>query len=224
MRRDRIAPPRPFRHTLHIDRAPQGAPPTAPEKGKAHIASPRQCRHAPHTDRTHPGAPPTGQKQSSHGVPQPISAHPSHRLCPTRNSTYGPCGRIHTDRAPQGAPATAPERMLAAVPTSIRYTPSVHPSHGSSPIGRSTDGPRGFAWRPPTYFGTPLTRIVPRKGLHLWHQWQTSHGFPTLISANASRLSRSTRSSAYSGRARAGATHFTRSAPHREFSAHPPGC
>ena len=46
-----------------------------------------------------------------------------------------------------------------------------------------------FAWRPRAHFGTPLTRFVPSRELHLWTQRVRSHGGPALISAHPSHVS-----------------------------------
>ena len=158
---------RPFRHALHEDRAPQGAAaPMAP--AGAFAWRPRVYFGTPFTRIVHhrelylwP------QWVRSHGVPTPISAHPSRGSCPPRSSTYGPSGCVrmasprpfrHTrleDRAPQGAAPTAP---VGAV-----------------------------AWCPRAHFGTALTRIVPHWELYPWPQWVRSHGVPAPISARLSR-------------------------------------
>ena len=103
----RIAPLRPY--TPDTDRAPQGAPPTAPErrsrgvpppisahpspgsrsigsstdglKRRGRMASLRIFRHTPDADRAPQGAPPMAPTATSHGVPTPISAHASRGSC-----------------------------------------------------------------------------------------------------------------------------------------------
>ena len=151
--RIRIASPCIFRLTPQADVVPQRVQPAAPERRFASappisltwIVAQRELHRRP-------------QREGSHSVPTPISAHPSHGSRPVGSSTDGSNrrGRMaslhifrHTpnaDRTPQGSPSMAP--MV------------------------------NFAWRPHTRFGV------------------------------ATRGSRSTRSSTYGlcGRARAGAT------------------
>ena len=131
----------------------------------------------PHTDRAPEGAPPTAPETRS------TSRRPAHVGTPLTGAV--PNRELHR-RAQR-------ERRLAAVPKPIRYTPHT----GRAPQGGPPMAPEGSHGVPPAYFGTPLTRIVPRKEPHLWHQWATSHGFPMLIKAHASRRSRSTGSSTY---------------------------
>ena len=132
---------RPFRHALHEDRAPQGAAaPMAP--AGAFAWRPRVYFGTPFTRIVHhrelylwP------QWVRSHGVPTPISAHPSRGSCPTGRCTYSPsgCGRMVSPRP-------------------FRHSPH----EDRAPLGALPMAPVGaFAWRPRAHFGTPFTRIVP---------------------------------------------------------------
>ena len=138
-----------------MERAPQGAPPTAPEtrfasRRPTQVSTPL-TRIVPHRElhlRRH--------EEGSHGVLPPISAHPSHRSRSTGSSTDGPRRRV---------------RM--APPRTCRHTPD----EDRAPQGAPPIAPMGnFAWRPDPHFGARLTRIALHREHHPRPQWARSRG------------------------------------------------
>ena len=149
------ASPRPLRHTSHTFRAPQGAPPVAPSSAStlrlfANFGTPL-TRVVPHPRELYPWPP----RVRPHGVPAPMSAHPSHVSCPSGSSTHGPNGCAHmasprpsrhtlTSLVPlQGAPGNRTEKdtqRAEEVRTRSPEPSRAHPSRISHPTGSPSFG------------------------------------------------------------------------------------
>ena len=95
------------------------------------------------------------------------------RPCPIQHTR-------HTDRAPQG------QRSQWEGSQGGPLTILAHPSRGPYLVRSFTYGNSGKFASARAQFGTPLTRIVPHRALHLRPLLAKSHAGPSPISANAS--------------------------------------
>ena len=158
--------PAPFSaHLSHISCSPGS--PTCGSIECVHIASLRQFRHThptrvvPHPRELYPWPP----RVRPHGVPAPMSAHPSHVSCPSGSSTHGPNGCAHmasprpsrhtlTSLVPlQGAPGNKIQKDTQRTEEVRTRSPEpnrAHPSRISHPTGSPSFG--HSAGNPP---GTP---------------------------------------------------------------------